>query len=33
MEKYILFLEENLNEEKEINLFKYFKSYWLDKKD
>ena len=32
LKKYILFLEENLNEEREINLFKYFKSYWLDKK-
>ena len=32
MKKYILLLEENLNEEKEINLFKYFKSYWLYKK-
>ena len=25
--KYIDFLEDNLNEEKEINLFKYFKKY------
>ena len=32
LEKYIIFLEENLNNEKEINLFKYFKSYWIDKK-
>ena len=30
--KYIDFLEDNLNEEKEINLFKYFKNYWLNKK-
>ena len=27
-----IFLEENLNNEKEINLFKYFKTYWIDKK-
>ena len=33
LEKYIIFLEENLNNEKEINLFKYFQSYWIDKMD
>ena len=33
LEKYIIFLEENLNDEKEINLFKYFQSYWIDKMD